>query len=262
MKAGPPAPQACLWGVNVSPSLCFQENDHWNQLIEDAQKRGAIIKTCDKNYRHDATKILKPKPVLQRSLTHPPTIGLEASPDGEFSRTAVASSLYHSPSDCRDATVTASDPERPPIQDRLRDPRLLRRMGLSPEAKGRCSREPQPSSPQQPGAALPPGEAGFSGSLQDPAGPGQQPTAKGAAPNLHRPQAQGEPAAAGTDASTSKRKCDPEEGSLSHRRETRAFSEGGPERRGSVRHHAGRDLGSDEWGPQKEDGGWKKRRLS
>lgn len=240
----------------------LRENDHWNQLIEDAQKRGAIIKTCDKNYRHDATKILKPKPVLQRSLTHPPTIGLEASPDGEFSRTAVASSLYHSPSDCRDATVTASDPERPPIQDRLRDPRLLRRMGLSPEAKGRCSREPQPSSPQQPGAAPPPGEAGFSGSLQDPAGPGQQPTAKGAAPNLHRPQAQGEPAAAGTDASTSKRKCDPEEGSLSHRRETRAFSEGGPERRGSVRHHAGRDLGSDEWGPQKEDGGWKKRRLS
>uniref|UniRef100_A0A2I3GJL3 Probable helicase senataxin n=1 Tax=Nomascus leucogenys TaxID=61853 RepID=A0A2I3GJL3_NOMLE len=52
----------------------LMENQHWNQLIQDAQKRGAIIKTCDKNYRHDAMKILKLKPVLQRSLTHPPTI--------------------------------------------------------------------------------------------------------------------------------------------------------------------------------------------
>uniref|UniRef100_A0A8C3YE28 Probable helicase senataxin n=1 Tax=Catagonus wagneri TaxID=51154 RepID=A0A8C3YE28_9CETA len=225
----------------------LRENDHWNQLIEDAQKRGAIVKTCDKNYRHDASKILKPKPALQRSLTHPPTIAPEASrpqgglpsnrPDGEFSKTAFASSLYHSPSDSREAPVTSSDPERPPIQDRLRDPRLLRRIGLSPEAKGKCSWEPQPSSPQPPGAAPAPGEAGFSGSHQDPAGPGQQPATRGAAPNHHRPQAQGEPAAAGTDASTSKRKCDPEEGSLSRRRETRAFSEGGQERRGSTRHH-------------------------
>lgn len=49
----------------------LMENQHWNELIQDAQKRGAIVKTCDKNYRHDAMKILKLKAVLQRSLTHP-----------------------------------------------------------------------------------------------------------------------------------------------------------------------------------------------
>ncbi|NXX74341.1 SETX helicase, partial [Urocolius indicus] len=43
----------------------LMENKDWNELIQDAQKRGAIIKTTEKNYRKDAGKILKLKPTLQ-----------------------------------------------------------------------------------------------------------------------------------------------------------------------------------------------------
>uniref|UniRef100_A0A8C6ESK1 Probable helicase senataxin n=1 Tax=Marmota marmota marmota TaxID=9994 RepID=A0A8C6ESK1_MARMA len=165
--------------TRLPPNLfcCSWENQHWNHLIQDAQKRGAIIKTCDKNYRHDAMKILKLKPVLQRSLTHPPTIAPEVSRpqgglpsnklDSEFAKTSFASSVYHTPSDCREVavTVTSKDPERPPLQDRLRDPRLLRRLGA--DAKGKFLRDPQPLSPQHPGATSPLGEPGFPVTHQD-----------------------------------------------------------------------------------------------
>ncbi|XP_072816451.1 probable helicase senataxin isoform X3 [Vicugna pacos] len=248
----------------------LMENQHWNHLIQDAQKRGAIIKTCDKNYRHDAMKILKLKPMLQRSLTHPPAVSPEASRpqgglpssklDSEFAKTSFTSSVYLSPSDSKEATVTAKDPERPSIQDRLRDPRLLRRFGLIPEAKEQCLWEPQPPSPQPPGAAPPSGEPGSPGSHQGPAGTGQQSAAKGAAPSNHRPHAQCDPPAASADAHTSKRKCDQEEG-LSHRRETRAFSEGDQERCGSGSHHPKRNSGLDERGLEKEDSSLKRRRL-
>uniref|UniRef100_A0A672UMM1 Senataxin n=1 Tax=Strigops habroptila TaxID=2489341 RepID=A0A672UMM1_STRHB len=43
----------------------LMENKDWNELIQDAQKRGAIIKTSEKNYRRDAGKILKLKPPVQ-----------------------------------------------------------------------------------------------------------------------------------------------------------------------------------------------------
>ncbi|NXL28266.1 SETX helicase, partial [Glaucidium brasilianum] len=43
----------------------LMENKDWNQLIQDAQKRGAIIKTSEKNYRKDAVKILKMKATVQ-----------------------------------------------------------------------------------------------------------------------------------------------------------------------------------------------------
>ncbi|KFQ81954.1 putative helicase senataxin, partial [Phaethon lepturus] len=46
----------------------LMENKDWNELIQDAQKRGAIIKTSEKTYRKDAVKILKLKPTVQ-----PPT---------------------------------------------------------------------------------------------------------------------------------------------------------------------------------------------
>ncbi|XP_014637761.1 PREDICTED: probable helicase senataxin [Ceratotherium simum simum] len=228
----------------------LMENQHWNQLIQDAQKRGAIIKTCDKNYKHDAQKILKLKPVLQRSLTHPPTTAPEVSRlqgglpsnklDSEFAKTSFASSLYHTPSDSKEATVTAKDSERPPGQDWLRDPRLLRRMGMIPEAKGKCLMDPQPLSPQHPGATPPLGEPGFPVSHQDLGSVVQQSTTKGATPSNHRPHVPCEPPAASADASTRKRKCDQEEG-LSHRRETRAFSEGNQERHSSVSHHTKRN---------------------
>ncbi|NXL62746.1 SETX helicase, partial [Chordeiles acutipennis] len=43
----------------------LMENKDWNELIQDAQKRGAIIKTSEKSYRKDAVKILKLKPTMQ-----------------------------------------------------------------------------------------------------------------------------------------------------------------------------------------------------
>ncbi|XP_075026699.1 putative helicase senataxin isoform X3 [Calonectris borealis] len=46
----------------------LMENKDWNELIQDAQKRGAIIKTSEKSYSKDAVKILKLKPTVQ-----PPT---------------------------------------------------------------------------------------------------------------------------------------------------------------------------------------------
>lgn len=257
-------------GRNCLSLLCLKENQHWNQLIQDAQKRGAIIKTCDKNYRHDAAKILKLKPVLQRSLTHPPAGAPEmawpqgglpgSKPDGELARTSSSSSLYHVPSDSKESagTVTAKDPERPPIQDRLRDPRLLRRLGLDPEAKGTCPWDPQPLSPQHPGATPPLGEPGFPSSHQD-LGGAQPPAARGATLGTQKP-VQREPLAAGTEASASKRTYD-WEGGVSHRRETRAFSEGDREPQSPESRHVRRRSGWDHRRLEGDDGGSKKRRF-
>ncbi|NXK36455.1 SETX helicase, partial [Piprites chloris] len=43
----------------------LMEDKNWNHLIQDAQKRGAIIRTIDKNYKQDALKILKLRPAVQ-----------------------------------------------------------------------------------------------------------------------------------------------------------------------------------------------------
>uniref|UniRef100_A0A8C8ZWL9 Probable helicase senataxin n=1 Tax=Prolemur simus TaxID=1328070 RepID=A0A8C8ZWL9_PROSS len=181
---------------------CFCENQHWNHLIQDAQKRGAIIKTCDKNYRHDAMKILKLKPVLQRSLTHPPTIAPEVSRpqgglpsnklDSGFAKTSFVSPLYHTPPDCSEAAVTSKDPERSPVQDLLRDPRLLRRMGA--DANGKFLRDPQSLSPQHSGATPPAGEPSFPVPQQDLGS--VVPQSAVTAPSTHKPHVQCEPPAA------------------------------------------------------------------
>ncbi|XP_075416699.1 putative helicase senataxin isoform X1 [Tenrec ecaudatus] len=201
----------------------LMENQHWNHLIQDAQKRGAIIKTCDKNYKHDAMKILKLKPVLQRSLTHPPAIAPDGPrpPHGDFSskkpecgltKTSGSPSLCHSPTDSKDApgTSTTKDPERPPLVDLLRDPRLLKRVGIDTLEK--LLRDPQSLSPRQGAAAAPAGEPGFPVTYQE----------------SRSHHAQCELPAASTNAATSKRKCGDVAGGLCHRRETRAFSEGDP----------------------------------
>ncbi|XP_059944156.1 probable helicase senataxin [Mesoplodon densirostris] len=251
----------------------LMENQHWNHLIQDAQKRGAIIKTCNKYYRYDAMKILKHRPILQRSLTHPPAITPEVSRpqgrvpsnklDSEFAEMSLASSLYPSPSESKEATVTvtAKDPERPPLQDWPWDPRLLRRMGLGCEAKGKSLFELQPLSPWYPGATPPSGEQGSPGSHQDPTSIGQQAPTKGAAVNNQRPRMQCDPPAASTSTSTSERRCAQEGEALSHRRETSAFTKGNQERRGSLSHHTKRNSGRDERGLEEEDSRLKKRKL-
>ncbi|XP_017375124.1 probable helicase senataxin isoform X2 [Cebus imitator] len=258
-----PEPKCLHWAL--------KENQHWNQLIQDAQKRGAIIKTCDKNYRHDVTKILKLKPVLQRSLTHPPAIAPEVSRpqgglpspklDSGFAKTSFAASLYHTPSDSKEAplTVISKDPERPPVQDQLRDPRLLKRMGV--EVKGGIFLwDPQPSSPQHPGVTPPAGEPGFPGVHQD-LGNVLQPSALAAALSSLRPPVQGEPPTASTEASTCQSKCDDPDGELCHRRDARAFSEGEQENCGSETHYTKRNSRWDKRRLEKEESNSKKRKL-
>ncbi|XP_023371897.1 probable helicase senataxin isoform X3 [Otolemur garnettii] len=245
----------------------LMENQHWNYLIQDAQKRGAIIKTCDKNYRHDAMKILKLKPVLQRSLTHPPTIVPEVSRpqgglpsnklDSGFARTSYAASLYHTPPDGSESTVTSKDLERSPVQE-LRDPRLLRRMNA--EAKGKFIRSPQPSSPQHPGATPPAEEPGFPITHQDLECGVQQSTSKAATVSNHKPRVQCESPAASTDAANNKRKYSDLEEGLSHRRETRAPSEGEQEKQGSVTDHTKRNSSWDRRRQENEDSNSKKRK--
>nr|XP_004654093.2 probable helicase senataxin [Jaculus jaculus]XP_045002580.1 probable helicase senataxin [Jaculus jaculus] len=239
----------------------LMENQHWNELIQDAQRRGAIIKTCDKNYRHDAMKILKLKPVLQRSLTHPPAIapevprpqgGLPSNKlDGGLVNTSFASSLYHTPSDI----VTSRDSERPPLQERLRDPRLLRR--LDAEAKGTFLRDPQPMSPQHSGATPPLGEPGFPMTYQDLGGVTPPSTAIVAPLNKHRLPLQAEPLAPNPDVSTSKRRYGDPDGRLSHRREPRALREEEQERHGSLTHYT---LRSSDWDKRRLDQDSAKRR--
>ncbi|NXY13604.1 SETX helicase, partial [Atrichornis clamosus] len=43
----------------------LMEDENWNQLIQDAQRRGAIIRTTEKNYKKEALKILKLRPPVQ-----------------------------------------------------------------------------------------------------------------------------------------------------------------------------------------------------
>ncbi|XP_057610570.1 probable helicase senataxin isoform X2 [Chionomys nivalis] len=225
----------------------LMENQHWNELIQDAQKRGAIIKTCDPHYRHDAMKILKLKPVLQRSLTHPPATAPEAPRpqgglpsnklDSGLAKTPSAASLYHTPSD----TVTSKEPERTP-QDRLRDPRLLRR--LDAESKGISLKDPQSVGSHflDPNFVVGPSMA-----IVAPLG-------------SHRSPLQAEPPPAHPAApSTSKRKYSGPDSGFSHRREPRAFGE--EERRGSVSHHMLRNADWDRRRLEQEPSSAKKSRF-
>lgn len=210
-------------------------------------------------------KILKLKPVLQRSLTHPPTTlpevprspgGLPGNkPDMELAKASFTSSLCHTPSDSKEATVSAAakDPERPPVRDQLRDPRLLRRLSLNPEATARCLRDPQPSSPQHPGSTPPSGEPGFPMSPQALGSPVEPSPATGSS---HRPPGPCDHPAISTDASTDPRKCD-QEGEHSHQRDTRALSEGDQERWSQ---RAKRNSSWDRRAPDKEDSSSSKKR--
>ncbi|XP_048469513.1 probable helicase senataxin isoform X2 [Rhincodon typus] len=49
----------------------LMENKDWKALIQDAQKRGAIVKTSESDYKKDCQKILKPRPAFQRNISDP-----------------------------------------------------------------------------------------------------------------------------------------------------------------------------------------------
>ncbi|KAG2470060.1 probable helicase senataxin [Polypterus senegalus] len=68
--------------------------DHrdWSALIQDAHKRGNIIRTQEKDYKKDAVKIFKPEPGLNRSLSYPPSDSSRSQPKPSGSSPAPTSS--------------------------------------------------------------------------------------------------------------------------------------------------------------------------
>ncbi|XP_078406121.1 putative helicase senataxin isoform X2 [Cetorhinus maximus] len=52
----------------------LMESEDWNALIQDAQKRGAIVKTYDSEYKKDCHKIMKPRPAFQRNISDPSSL--------------------------------------------------------------------------------------------------------------------------------------------------------------------------------------------
>lgn len=57
----------CVFQWNVF----LQEQSDWGALIEDAGRRGTVIKTRERDFCNDAKKILK-REAPSRSLSHPP----------------------------------------------------------------------------------------------------------------------------------------------------------------------------------------------
>lgn len=216
-------------GLTAPPSLGFKDNHHWNHLIQDAQRRGAIIRTSDKSYKHDVTKTLKLKSVLQRSLTYPPSTAPEGSSPQDSS---LDNAPNPAPLDPREAAASAAgkDPERPPAKDQPRDPRLFRRM----EASANSLRSLEPWSPQQPGAASP---------------------APSAEPSF--PHGPGGPPAASADSSS---KSD-QKGGQSRQRESRASRDRGQELLSPGSRRPKRSSSRDDGRTQEDDSGWKRRRL-
>uniref|UniRef100_A0A8C0BIT2 Senataxin n=1 Tax=Buteo japonicus TaxID=224669 RepID=A0A8C0BIT2_9AVES len=108
----------------------LMENKDWNELIQDAQKRGAIIKTSEKSYRKDAVKILKLSATVQPSTK----AGTKKSPlfrgPQQPQRTQAADSRRGSASAPVEAGALPADQEKP------RDPRLAS-MASRTETKGK-----------------------------------------------------------------------------------------------------------------------------
>ncbi|RXM92468.1 putative helicase senataxin [Acipenser ruthenus] len=138
--------------------------DHrdWGALIQDAHKRGTIIKTREKDYKTDAVQIFKPEPGLLRSFSYPPVESrlpskpvvvqtmATASNDKPASR-VLAPTLPAANNPTQVTRRRASDtqgsllaqppvPAKPSTSERPRDPRL------SSRAKEEASKETnQPS---------------------------------------------------------------------------------------------------------------------
>lgn len=160
----------------------LMENKDWNKLIQDAQRRGAIIKTCDKNYKKDAVKILKLKPALQRPLSYPPTAALSEKAaqvqvclgsDGKNKVTnrqsssdsrklsasaglsAQGNGVVRQPPESQalgSKGVTLPTPVQPAARERPRDPRLARRTEAT--GKEQASKNSNPSALSNPDVTL------------------------------------------------------------------------------------------------------------
>ncbi|XP_053328361.1 probable helicase senataxin isoform X2 [Spea bombifrons] len=134
----------------------LMENNDWNHLIQDAQKRGALIKTKEDNYQNDVSKILKLKPVAQRtahipsgraderhrdSSHNPPQSKVSRESAKPYGGTAPTPSrpVVPPPDDSRrDSSknlVSPSTASSAP-REKLKDPRLARRLESTKEPQG------------------------------------------------------------------------------------------------------------------------------
>ncbi|XP_027725091.1 probable helicase senataxin isoform X2 [Vombatus ursinus] len=262
----------------------LMENHHWNELIQDAQKRGAIIRTCVRNYKCDAVKILKLKSVPQRTLPHPPTVMPEVTrsqnslpinkpkevmnkPDNGISKTTSVASPRRSstsllpadiqPLDCREAAVVTKATEVPVV----RDPRLAKRNER--DATEKFPSDTQPSSSQHPRVTAPSCEPGLPLTHQDP--PSniiQHLFSKGTASNSCNLTAQLEAPSASTSMHTMKRKASEEEGS-GYGREVTSSREGQQENHGYRKdYHLDRDYCLDRRRKEHQDNDSKRKKLS
>ncbi|XP_068012059.1 probable helicase senataxin isoform X2 [Melanerpes formicivorus] len=142
----------------------LMENKDWNELIQDAHKRGAIIKTSEESYKRDALRILKLKPTVwcptkagtkTPALQPPSSSGKRAEPakPREASGSPLGPAAGHAalqgsrgPQQAQGAQAvdsrrgSASTPMQaaapPAAQERPRDPRRAGMAGRT-EAKGK-----------------------------------------------------------------------------------------------------------------------------
>lgn len=259
------------------------ENEHWNHLIQDAQKRGAIIRTCGKNYKHDAVKILKLKSVPQRNLAHPPTVVPEVirsqnslpsnkpeevmnKPNSGISKTTSVASPRHSstsllpadiqPFDCSEATVGTKAAEVPIV----RDPRLAKRNDR--DATEKFPNDAQPSSIQHPRVTAPTYEPGLPLTHQDPNNIREHLFSEVTASSSCNLTAQLEAPSASISMRTNKRKSSEEEGS-GYRREVLSSGEEQQEKHGYKKdYHLDRDYCLDRRRKENQDSHSKRRKLS
>ncbi|XP_042334495.1 probable helicase senataxin isoform X2 [Sceloporus undulatus] len=123
----------------------LMESKDWNELIQDAQKRGNIIQTSSSSYKSCALKILKSRPLPNLGIPIPKRAPLrhtdtarreqnEASNhvsqpttanSGAFTEGSTAAqrlSVLHEPS-----SSVPLPPQARPVEERPKDPRLVRR---------------------------------------------------------------------------------------------------------------------------------------
>ncbi|XP_072488882.1 probable helicase senataxin isoform X2 [Notamacropus eugenii] len=261
----------------------LMENQHWNSLIQDAQKRGAIIRTFEKNYKNDVMKILKLKSIPQRNLSYPPTVVPEIirsqnslpsnkpkemmnKSDSGISKTTSLAPPWRSntvllpadiqPFDCREATVFTKATDVPVV----RDPRLAKRNER--DATEKFSGDTQLSNIQHPRVTTPTYEPGLPLTHQDPSNIIQHLFSKVTASNNCNLTAQLEAPSASTSMHANKRKANEEEGS-GYRREITSSREGQQEKYGYRKdYHLDRDYCLDRRRAENQDSDSKRRKLS
>ncbi|XP_058015439.1 probable helicase senataxin [Ahaetulla prasina] len=142
----------------------LMENKDWNEMIQDAQRRGNIIQTSKNTYKASAMKILKSRPVpfsgmatLERDVQGAPVQALRgAKPQALPIPDATQRPPVSLPTPAGQRTPQETPNLRPPpvaqgkpIQNRLQDPRIFRRALKAPNCQEGQAPVSGPSSMQK-----------------------------------------------------------------------------------------------------------------